>query len=118
MSGYHPASGSTGPAGTGGSASTAGLGGANGDPDRTRNGLRKRVRRDARPESEIATPPRGFARPAPAAPIDDSPDMVRNRLTALRAGMERGQQQGSGSSASAPGAPQSGGVDHVVEEPE
>jgi len=101
---------SRGSGGTNGSAS-------NGDGLHTRNGLRKRVRRDERPEGEVETPPRGFARPGPAAPVDDSPDMVRSRLTAFRAGIERGQQA-SDSSAGATGAPRQTGAEHVVEEPE
>jgi len=84
---------------------------------RTANGLRKRVRREVRPQADpAATPPRGFARPTPTSVLDDSPDMVRNRLTALRAGVERGQQGSENASAS--GAPRLGGVDPVVEEPE
>jgi hypothetical protein len=105
---------SRGATGTNGS---AGAPAANGDSLHTRNGLRKRVRRDERPQGEIETPPRGFARPEPAAPVDDSPDMVRSRLTAFRAGIERGQQ-GSDSSAGAAGAPRQTGAEHVVEEPE
>ena len=84
----------------------------------TRNGLRKRVRRDERPQGEVETPPRGFTRPRRrAAPVDDSPDQVRSRLTAFRAGIERGQQ-GSDTSAGATGAPRQTGAEHVVEEPE
>jgi hypothetical protein len=86
------------------------------EAERTTNGLRKRVRKDARPQGQIATPPRGFARPAESSVLDDSPDMVRSRLTAFRAGMERGQQSGS-DSVSTSGAPRQS-VDRVVEEPE
>jgi hypothetical protein len=87
-----------------------------GEADRTRNGLRKRVRKDARPEGDVATPPRGFARPAPTSVLDDSPDMVRNRLMAFRSGMERGLQGDDNASAS--GAPRRSGVDPSMEEPE
>lgn len=102
--------------GTGARAAAVGLR-EDGEAERTANGLRKRVRREARAEADpAATPPRGFARPTPSSVLDDSPDMVRSRLTALRAGVERGQQGSENASAS--GAPRQGGVDPVVEEPE
>jgi hypothetical protein len=97
----------------------AATGGAGDDALRTRNGLRKRVRtKDQAMPIDAPTPPRGLARPAPAAPVDDSPDMVRSRLTAFRAGIERGQQdQASDSNAGATGASRRD-AEHAVEEPE
>jgi hypothetical protein len=55
--------------------------------DRTPNGLRKRIpsARKAAPVAAMAP----SARPA-GRPIDDSPDKVRARLTALRDGLRRG----------------------------
>ncbi|HEX5995920.1 MAG TPA: nitrate- and nitrite sensing domain-containing protein [Jiangellales bacterium] len=71
--------------------------------ERTANGLRKRLPRSRRPE-----PTESYARHAGSAasagrseqaqPLDDSPAQVRARLTALRAGMLRGQSEyGAGS---------------------
>jgi signal transduction histidine kinase len=79
---------------------------------RTRNGLRKRLPRDARPGPVRPDPERRVIdltttdRPA----VDDSPAEVRARLTALRAGLQRGQTAG----AVTPG--RSAGSDHVVED--
>jgi anti-sigma regulatory factor (Ser/Thr protein kinase) len=57
------------------------------DPDRTRNGLLKRV-----PRSRANQPP---VRPADRADrptdLDQSPDQLRSRLTSLRAGVQRGE---------------------------
>ncbi|HET9657642.1 MAG TPA: nitrate- and nitrite sensing domain-containing protein [Kineosporiaceae bacterium] len=84
-----------------------GPGDADADAARTRNGLRKRLPREARPSSAQPQPVRrvidltAAARPA----VDDSPAEVRARLTALRAGMQRGQVTVS------PG--QAAGSDHV-----
>jgi hypothetical protein len=94
--------------------------------ERTRNGLRKRVRRAPLPESAIATPPPGIIRPSPhpaPPPIDDSPDGVRDRIMALRAGIERGAQQGGTAHTNdgegrGPGSPRrTGGADTHAEEP-
>jgi hypothetical protein len=92
-------------------------GGAGDDALRTRNGLRKRVRtKDEAMPIDAPTPPRGFARPRPTTSVDDSPDMVRSRLTAFRAGIERGQQE-QVSDAGATGASRRD-AEHAVEEPE
>lgn len=80
---------------------------------RTRNGLRKRMPREQR-----ATVSAGASQPtrrvidltAAARPtVDDSPAEVRARLTALRAGIQRGQVSGPTTRAHA-------GSDHVVED--
>jgi hypothetical protein len=80
---------------------------------RTRNGLRKRMPREQR-----ATVSAGALQPArrvidltaAARPaVDDSPAEVRARLTALRAGIQRGQVSG-------PATPARAGSDHVVED--
>ncbi|MEV1287704.1 nitrate- and nitrite sensing domain-containing protein [Micromonospora sp. NPDC049679] len=67
------------------------------DGDRTANGLRKRLPRSRRPEpvTPRSEPPRGAggARPERRPVLDDSPNEVRARLTALRAGMLRGQSE-------------------------
>ncbi|WP_230859776.1 sensor histidine kinase [Actinoplanes aureus] len=56
---------------------------------RTANGLRKRVPRAQRaPAAAAPTPP-----PEPAAPVTDSPEAIRTRLTALRDGIRRGAAQ-------------------------
>ncbi|MFC8849155.1 MULTISPECIES: nitrate- and nitrite sensing domain-containing protein [unclassified Micromonospora] len=74
---------------------------------RTINGLRKRLPREQR--TVPPAPPATGAVPAPEqrpAALDDSPADIRNRLTALRAGMLRGQAErampvtGSGDEAS------------------
>ncbi|GAA0442330.1 hypothetical protein Aca07nite_63120 [Actinoplanes capillaceus] len=52
----------------------------------TVNGLRRRTPRAQRPRTE----PAPALRPEPSAPIPDSPEAVRSRLTALRAGIQRG----------------------------
>jgi len=65
------------------------------DAERTPNGLRKRSPRARKPASggrgaaEVA-PTRTAERPAPVA---DSPDAVRARLTAFRSGMQRGSTE-------------------------
>ncbi|MDR7278045.1 sensor histidine kinase [Catenuloplanes atrovinosus] len=59
-----------------------------GEVERTRNGLRKRAPRTSRPAAEAA-PAAPSVPEAPAAMVDSSPAEVRNRLTALRAGMQR-----------------------------
>ncbi|WP_026185459.1 sensor histidine kinase [Salinispora pacifica] len=58
--------------------------------DRTANGLRKRLPRERRTTTAVpaVTAPESGQRP-PA--LDDSPTNIRDRLTALRAGMFRGQ---------------------------
>ncbi|WP_442875074.1 sensor histidine kinase [Actinoplanes sp. NBC_00393] len=55
---------------------------------RTVNGLRKRVPRARRTEPAAAP----AARPESAAPIADSPEALRGRLTALRDGIRRGAE--------------------------
>ncbi|BCJ56726.1 nitrate- and nitrite sensing domain-containing protein [Micromonospora endophytica] len=62
--------------------------------ERTTNGLRKRLPRDRR-ESAPAPPVSPAAATQRAATMDDSPTEIRNRLTALRAGTLRGQQERS-----------------------
>ncbi|GIE31901.1 hypothetical protein Ait01nite_049460 [Actinoplanes italicus] len=52
----------------------------------TVNGLRRRAPRSQRTRPEPVTSPP----PAPSAPVAASPDAVRDRLTALRAGIQRG----------------------------
>lgn len=69
---------------------------ATGSPtgDRTANGLRKRLPRERRPTTAapaVAAPESGRRPPA----LDDSPTNIRDRLTALRAGMLRGQDDSS-----------------------
>jgi hypothetical protein len=103
-----------------GPAATAGgtllLGGGDDDATiRTRNGLRKRLPREQRaPAVAAAQPTRrvidltAAARPA----VDDSPAEVRARLTALRAGMQRGQGAGTVTPVRAAGS------NHVVEDSE
>ncbi|MEU4619613.1 nitrate- and nitrite sensing domain-containing protein [Actinoplanes sp. NPDC023801] len=56
------------------------------DTGHTVNGLRRRTPRDQRAKPDPVTSPP----PAPSAPVNDSPDAVRDRLAALRAGIERG----------------------------
>ncbi|MEV0899911.1 nitrate- and nitrite sensing domain-containing protein [Actinoplanes sp. NPDC049802] len=56
------------------------------DNGHTVNGLRRRTPRSQRPRTEPAPAPR----PEPPAPVPDSPEAVRSRLTALRAGIQRG----------------------------
>jgi anti-sigma regulatory factor (Ser/Thr protein kinase) len=63
------------------------------DVERTRNGLRKRLPR-TRPAPAAST-----ARSAPEerpAPVDGSPEQLRDRLVSLRAGVHRGQTERSG----------------------
>jgi len=80
---------------------------------RTRNGLRKRLPREQRAGGVSAQPARrvidltAAERPA----VDDSPAEVRARLTAFRAGIQRGQVTGTTRPARA-------GSDHAVEDPE
>jgi hypothetical protein len=67
---------------------------ANGDSgaapgERTRNGLRKRTPRSLRAMDDTGPAPTRRVERAPV--VDDSPAQVRNRLTALRTGLERGQ---------------------------
>ncbi|MDI6101715.1 nitrate- and nitrite sensing domain-containing protein [Actinoplanes sp. NEAU-A12] len=57
-----------------------------GDAGHTVNGLRRRTPRAQRTREETAPPPR----PTPAVPVTDTPEAVRDRLTALRAGIQRG----------------------------
>jgi anti-sigma regulatory factor (Ser/Thr protein kinase) len=58
------------------------------DAERTPNGLRKRAPKARRPaDAAEAAPTRTIDRPAPVA---DSPEAVRDRLTAFRTGMQRG----------------------------
>jgi signal transduction histidine kinase len=79
----------------------AGIGAAHGasalpDGERTANGLRKRLPRSRRPEPMLpkSEPQRSAAvRPERRPVLDDSPNEVRARLTALRAGMLRGQSE-------------------------
>ncbi|WP_051797952.1 sensor histidine kinase [Catenuloplanes japonicus] len=61
-----------------------------GEVEHTRNGLRKRAARPVKAEAPEA-PAAAAAPAAPAAAVDSSPGEIRNRLTALRAGMQRGQ---------------------------
>ncbi|MDQ1292675.1 MAG: hypothetical protein QG608_555, partial [Actinomycetota bacterium] len=60
-------------------------------PARTRNGLRKRTPRPTR--SVSATAHAAGATVTRSAVLDDSPVQVSSRLTALRAGIERGQKR-------------------------
>jgi hypothetical protein len=89
-------------------------GGDDDEAARTRNGLRKRLPREHRPTTAAAHPTRrvidltSTARPA----VDDSPEEVRARLTALRAGMQRGQGSGTVTPV------RTAGSDHVVEDSE
>jgi hypothetical protein len=89
------------------------VGGGDDEAARTRNGLRKRLPREQRAPvgAEASQPARrvidltAAARPT----VDDSPAEVRARLTALRAGIQRGQVSGPAPRAHA-------GSDHVVED--
>jgi hypothetical protein len=80
---------------------------------RTRNGLRKRLPREQRATVGAGAPQptrRVIDLTAAARPtVDDSPAEVRARLTALRAGIQRGQVSGPAPRAHA-------GSDHVVED--
>ncbi|WP_434739791.1 sensor histidine kinase [Micromonospora sp. SH-82] len=63
-------------------------------PSLTANGLRRRLPRDQRPTAGGPPQPTPRTRPTTEqrpATIEDSPAEVRNRLTALRAGIRRGQ---------------------------
>jgi signal transduction histidine kinase len=64
-----------------------------GEPARTRNGLRKRLPRERQAATAAAQPSnRAVNAPAAARPtVDSSPAEVRMRLTALRTGIQRGQ---------------------------
>jgi hypothetical protein len=66
------------------------------ETERTRNGLRKRTPRERRPQTVPAGDrPRQAGAPdagGRVTAVDDSPAEVRARLTALRAGLQRGQQ--------------------------
>jgi hypothetical protein len=100
------------PTGTGGGTLLIGDGD---DAERTRNGLRKRLPREPRSTAAAPPPPTRqvidlttTARPA----VDDSPAEVRARLTALRAGIQRGQGTGTITPVRAAGS------DHVVEDSE
>ncbi|GIF38677.1 sensor histidine kinase [Actinoplanes xinjiangensis] len=59
----------------------------------TANGLRRRTPRSQRSRPEPAAP-LSSAGTEPTVPIPDSPEAVRDRLTALRAGIQRGTGQG------------------------
>jgi hypothetical protein len=63
------------------------------DPGRTANGLRKRPPRRTQPAPAQPHPTvNGVAGGRPAGePVADSPEQVRARLTALRAGVRRGE---------------------------
>jgi signal transduction histidine kinase len=63
-----------------------GIGRHGADLERTANGLRKRIPRARRPQTSTAT----ASRDEPTVPVADSPAAVRDRLTALRDGIERG----------------------------
>jgi hypothetical protein len=87
-----------------------------GDMDRTRNGLRKRIpwtQRGATPQA-TSSPRRVIDLDAASQPaeVDGSPDQVRARMTALRAGFQRG----SGKAADEPGG--DGTEDSTVKESE
>jgi signal transduction histidine kinase len=111
-------SGSGQPVGTG-------SGGEDSEADRTRNGLRKRT-----PRSERAAEPTYTSEsrridldrvPArPAAVVDQAPADVSARLTALRAGLQRGkaEQVSSSSARPGPGPGQGARSQHEVEESE
>ncbi|WP_407651391.1 sensor histidine kinase [Actinoplanes sandaracinus] len=63
---------------------------------RTANGLRKRTPRAQRGRPRAAEPaPAPVERPAP---VSDSPEAVRDRLNALRSGIQRGSSETAGSS--------------------
>lgn len=87
------------------------------DDERTRNGLRKRLPREPRPRDTAPPPPTRQVidlTTAARAAVDDSPAEVRARLTALRAGIQRGQ--GTGTITITP--VRAAGSDHVVEDSE
>ncbi len=64
------------------------------DAPRTANGLRKRIPRAQRSQSRAAAPSTAPAeRPAP---VSDSPEAVRDRLNALRGGIQRGNAETAG----------------------
>jgi anti-sigma regulatory factor (Ser/Thr protein kinase) len=98
-----PGSGGSGPGGFGpgglgsssGGSGSGGSGAGGSDPDRTRNGLRKRIPRGQRAADLTGPLPAhrviDLDAADRAATVDDSPAQVRARLTSLRAGMERGQ---------------------------
>jgi anti-sigma regulatory factor (Ser/Thr protein kinase) len=103
------------PVGTARSRGGTHLVGGGDEATRTRNGLRKRLPRDQRPSASADTQPVPRAIPPTAAPrpaVADSPAEVRVRLTALRAGMQRGQAAGTVNPVRA------AGTDHVVEDSE
>jgi hypothetical protein len=88
------------------------------EEERTRNGLRKRTPRTQRASEPAYTkaPKRVIdldAGARSAAVVDDSPAEVSARLTALRAGLQRGK------GATAPRRPGAGGgIEHDVKETE
>ncbi|MEV6302866.1 nitrate- and nitrite sensing domain-containing protein [Actinoplanes sp. NPDC051861] len=63
------------------------------DGPRTVNGLRKRTPRAQRAQPHAATATVQAERPAP---VSDSPDSVRDRLNALRGGIQRGSTETAG----------------------
>lgn len=103
------------PVGAAGTAGGAPLVSGDHDVPRTRNGLRKRLPRDRRPSQTPATRPalQGTAPTAATQPtVNFSPAKVRARLTALRAGTQRGQVPETVTPLRASSS------DHVVEDPE
>ncbi|WP_428966877.1 sensor histidine kinase [Micromonospora fluostatini] len=79
-------------------------------PAVTANGLRKRLPRERRPQPGGQEPPAAPSTPEQRpAPIEGSPSEVRNRLTALRAGVRRGQDATS--------TPTTGAGDDAATEP-
>jgi hypothetical protein len=95
-----------------------GSGGGMSEEERTRNGLRKRTPRTQRAgEPTYTRPPNRVidldAGTRSAAVVNDSPAQVSARLTALRAGMQRGK------GAASPQRPGPGGsIEHDVKETE
>jgi signal transduction histidine kinase len=64
------------------------------DAERTANGLRRRTARRAARTGPAPAPARAPARPAePAVPVGDSPDGIRDRLTAFRTGTRLGSAE-------------------------
>jgi anti-sigma regulatory factor (Ser/Thr protein kinase) len=85
----------TGPGGTGGSG-PGGSGPGNGAPERTANGLIKRPPRNrsgAAPTSRTTAAAVATDRAERLPVADESPDAMRSRLAALRAGVYRGESE-------------------------
>ncbi|MEV6348971.1 nitrate- and nitrite sensing domain-containing protein [Actinoplanes sp. NPDC051851] len=71
--------------------------GADDDAERTANGLKKRTPRNRRAGAGAGTAPAAKVdKTEKSALVTDSPDAIRNRLTALRAGIDRGNAESAG----------------------